>query len=597
MSIQSVLSFLKKHISILHELAVLCLYALSFFVLTYPLIFHFQSGIIGNYWSDAPQFLWNAWEWGKKISVGDLSLFTHDVLYPFTNSLAMSTHAFVQSALVAGMDTIFHNIATSFNFVFLVSSVLSAYCAYHFFAFHFKKKSVAFLAGQFFAFQHLWAVYVLFGTQNILSLWYLSATFLAYESYRRRHNPWYLALTGIVLGLAFTNDFLMFTMIAVPLFLYILFTHVSIAEGTPRSLLQKILMIGASFLAVSGWYILELIKQRPMFASLALPTVNDVSFYHADFINLFRPSHFHLLWGSLSSLYRNVAQNAGNAFIGFTFMCVLLAVMPYWCVKPGTKAVRWKVFAIFLIIFVALLLLAVGPYLYVWGYATNLPMPYFWLHKIFALVNNFRVPTRWLLPATFWLAGLFGFMVASLFMPLKRRAYVTLTVVIYCGLLLDSLMVPKHILPVTQGLSPVFSFIAADTSHRSVIEVPLTITSGYFTVGTGSQISMLHQVIHHHPIMGGLISRLPFSVKNFYEHEPIVKYLVKFQTNKPDEDDVDPEKIKHFIKLYNPGFVVFNKQITNFSGQSSAAFIDYLKKYLHVSLYYEDNEELVYKMP
>ena len=97
----------------------LVLYALSFCLLTWPLIRYFAVGISGFYNSDAPIFLWNAWEWQKKLLLGDWSFVTHDLFWPHTTSIILHTHTQVQSLIAAVFNLFFRNLVLSFNLVYL----------------------------------------------------------------------------------------------------------------------------------------------------------------------------------------------------------------------------------------------------------------------------------------------------------------------------------------------------------------------------------------------------------------------------------------------------------------------------------------------
>ncbi|MEK9152934.1 MAG: hypothetical protein AAB692_06225, partial [Patescibacteria group bacterium] len=496
------------------ELAVIALYAVSFFIETYPLVRHFASGIVGGYESDAPIFLWNAWEWDKKFRAADFSFSTTDVLYPHASSLLLHTHTMVDSSFAAAINAVTGNLALSFNIVFLLTGVAAAYFAYRFFYLMTKNRVAAFLAGQFFAFQHLWAVYVLFGTRNLTSLWYLPAALCAAELRRQKKLDGFSAALGLVAALAFLDDFIIFVFTVFSVALYSAIMHLMVRRQELRDWIRQIAISGLAFFAIAGWKIHLLAVSATGVRDIAVPTTQDVDFYHADIINLLRPAHFHALWGNLSTLFRDASLTNGNDFIGFAFLLVLATALIIRSV-PGQAMKNGRMAAAFALLAGTALLMSFGPYLHIWGWNTGIPMPHYFLNGIWPQFNNLRVPLRWLFVAMLFLGGVLACLLDYVLQFFSRRIRPIVAGAIYALLLLDVFFWPKNIIPVTQGISPIYQTMAQDPAG-SVLELPMAIGSGYFTLGADGSIAMLHQTIHHHPIIGGSLSRLPFSLKDSY---------------------------------------------------------------------------------
>jgi len=577
----------------LREFFPLVLYALSFGVLTWPLIRYFAVGISGFYNSDAPIFLWNAWEWQKKLLLGDWSFVTRDLFFPHATSLILHTHTQIQSLLAAVFNLVFKNLVFSFNLVYLLSAVAGAYFAFLFFRLLTKNYWAALLAGQYFGFQHLWGIYSLFGTQNLLGFWYIPAVLYGYEAYCQKKRWGYLVWAGAVLGLAFLNEFIIFVYAVAVLVVFALTRMIFMERFRWKEFFKQTAIGVVSFLAVSGWKILVIIQDRAAVQNIALPTMSDVDFYHADFINLIRPSRLHGLWGNLGYLFRPVDLSAGNAFIGFTFVAVVLLFL-FWRYRTKIKLGQRSLMYVLLIGYGVMLIMACGPYWHIWGYNTGVPMPHWFLAKISSQFNNLRMPARWLIPATIFLAGILALFLGYVFDKIKSKKILAVIIsALFVGLILDSFFLPKSILFVNNTVSPVYEQIK-QVGGGVVVEIPLAITSGYFSLGESSRVSMLHQTIHEQPILGGHLSRLPFSVRDNYEREPVIKYLVHYRAGGPAADDLAPEKIKKFFDYYQPRYFILDKQLDSFRNASGQVLINYLTENLELKFYYEDSEVLVF---
>jgi len=586
--------FFIKYKKQLRECSILLLYTISFFVLTYPLILYFNSGILGYQNSDAPIFLWNVWELNKNIFSNHTLFQTADLFFPKNTSLFLHTYTPVQSFLVLFIHAFVNNIVVSFNIIFLFSSVANAYFAFLFFRLLSKNNIAALLAGHFFGFQHLWAIYSLHGTQNILSIWYIPLSLYFYELYHQKKKNLFLLLCGGVLALAFINDFIIFASAGFVLMLYALVKTIFLQKEGLKSFIKQFCITTFSFAILAGWKIYLLHKNKTELSKVAIPTLEDVDFYHADFINLFRPSHFHAFWGNLSPLYRPVAFENGNAFIGFTSIIIILLFLIIFFFKKTifqhTKLVIW-----FLILYLLTLSMATGPFFHFAGFNTHIPMPYFFLSKITPQILNLRMAARWLIPAAIFLAGILCFLLTYILNNLSKNKKIILSVVLYSILILDVLMWPKHILfAVPEKISGVYTAINKDT-FGSVLEIPFGISSGYFTLGSDSKMNMLHQVIHRKPILGGHVSRLPFEYRDFYNREPVLKYLLNYQVKNPDKDDLASHSIQHFFETYKLTYIIFNKEEAKFEDEASQRLLVYFIKNLGFKLYFEDDQVLALK--
>lgn len=584
-SIKSVLKTLWcKH------LCALAAYSFAFIFLTWPLVQSIGTHILGFYRSDAPIFLWNAWEWQNKFSAGDLSYYAKDIFYPNSVSIIFHTHTFVQSAIIAVFNVVVRNVILSFNFVYWLSAVAGAFFTYLFFLKKTKHYFASLLAGQFFGFQHLWAVYSLFGTQNIISFWYIPAGLCAYAYFQEKYHKRYIFLAGAILGLAFLNDFNMFAFAGGALGVYVIATHIVEKHGL-KQIVQQWAILLVSFVLVAGWNIGYIVRHKQEIAHSAVPSVSDVDYYHADPINLVRPSRLHMLWPKLNSMFTTASQSQGNAFLGFTTFFILLSVFLVW--KRTKQAPDQKPFIVYGALFLVVLSLSFGPYAHIAGVLTPLPMPYFFIGKIVTQFNNLRVPLRWLFPSMFFFAGIVAFSLQYVFQKISTKAVLILSILLFNGFLLDSWLGPKQLLVVD-------SYPTVSDEIRSnpgvVMELPLAISSGFYAAAEGARINQLHQVSHGQPIIGGTLSRAPKNFIESYEKEPVIKFLLLYKNAQPDAQDVDEKNIQIFFSKYNVRYILFDKQLGESEDVAGKSLFSFINKKLRFSKFYEDDKVVAFKL-
>lgn len=581
-------SRIKKIITVLAPFA---FYTVIFLVLTYPLVFNFSSAIAGATDSDAPVFFWNAWQLEKQIMEKDFGLSTNDLLFPTNPSLITHTYTQLQSIIVAFFNIFFNNLVLSFNLVFLLFSVLSAYFAYKFFYLLTSHKLASILAGQLFAFQAMWSIYVMFGTQNLLSIWFLPCTLFLYELYRKKRKARFGIIGGIVLGLSLVNGFYPFAFTFVGIIIYSLLRLVFSNKRSLLQYLKGVIYFVMGFIVSAGWKIVILFQNIDYSSSLSIPSVSHVDFYHADFMNILRPVQFHPWWGVWSNWFRDISITNGNSFIGFTVIGIILLFITLIFVKKA-KVDEKKLILLFALGYFLVLLLSFGPILHFFGYNTGIYMPHYLLQKIFTQINNLRVPMRWLLMGQIFFAGMVMYFIRYIFNQTNKSFQKVLFTIISIGFLIDVAYLPRQIIPIHDSSTEAYRQIE-NNEKGTVLNIPIEINNGFFTVGETSCMSMVYQTIHGNPIIGGRLSRMEENIKDYSEF-PIMKYLLAPKENSPDIDDTNLENISYFDSTYQIKYISIDKNYIDIESLSGQQLVNYLGDQLKFSnKLFEDSYFLV----
>lgn len=575
-----------------NDLLIFILYAIIFLILTFPLIFNFSTSIIAPYDSDGPIFLWNAWHFQKNLLVGNFSLYTDYLFYPHHTPLGLHTYSQFQSILTFLVNFFTHNLVLSFNLVYLFSVSVSAYFTYKFFQLLYFKNSVSFLAGILFAFQPLWSIYALFGTQNFLQMWYVPATLYFYEKFRQNHKSVNAFLVGAIIACAFINDFYPFVFSVTGLFIYSLCINFHQIFKLSKHYWKLLVLSLLGFLTIAGWKIFLLWQQKDFITQMPKPSLQDIdSLYFADPVNLFRPVQWHILWGSWSTWFGNFSLQNGNSFIGFTFVLVLILFL---LVKMNKKT-TWqdkKIFITFLIAYLFILSLSFGPYLHFFGITTHWPMPDYFLSKIFPSFNHLRFPARWLILGQIFFCGIFVSLLAYIQNNLRPKLYKTLVIFLTIALIVEVMFLPRTIMPIFGKETAAIQEIAKQIDNKTVLTTPMAISSGYFDLGETHKKAMAYQIIHQKPILEGHLSRLPLAYKD-YAQEPIIKYFLNYQNAQLDAADLDIENIKQFFSTYQLGYIIIDKQKVDLDAQTSKTLLNYLQTNLNFQLLIENQYQII----
>lgn len=575
---------------LLPYLLVIFLYSLSFFILTFPLIKNFSSGIIGNQGSDAPIYFWNTWMWKQKMLSWDWSYVTRTIFFPWQPSIIMHTNTQVQALLGALVGMVLRNFTLGFNLVFWMSSLAGAFFAFLFFKLKTKDWISAFLAGQYFGFQHLFGIYSLFGTQNVLSFWYVSASLYFFELFLQKNKKLFLFWLAAILSLAFYNELIIFIFSVTMIFLYGLGVII-LEKKKIKNYLKPALLVWMVFLLISLPKILAIDWRSGGAGQTQTPTLMDVDYYHSDIINLFRPSVHHLVGDKLGRWGGDFALYNGNAFLGFTFFLVLFAWLLYY--KKYQFSLEDKnLYLVYSVGAIIIFSLACGPYLHLFGESLGVVMPHWFIFQIWSGINNLRVPARWLFVFIFFIAGILSLWLKNIFGQISKKMKVFLSVVIYLLLIFDCWFLPKNIIS-TKPDSPVFLTISSDRLG-SVLEMPFLMATGQFNLNGSEYSSLLHQTWHWHNQLGGMLSRLSFTWRDSYQVEPVTKYLINYQTKKADQKDLDQENIDIFVGLHDLRYIILDKSKMSLSNKAGKDLLEYIKSKLNFKIYFEDDKYLVF---
>jgi hypothetical protein len=532
-----------------YQLYVILAHSLLTLVLTYPLVFHLTTQVVGLP-EDNLQSLWNLW-WVKHAI---LDLHTHPyytdyLFYPQGASLVFHTLSLFNSLLSIPLQFIFNRI-TCYNLLILLSFVLAGWGMY-LLAYQLTRHSGAsFVASLVFAYSpyhfahaehHLQLTSIQFIPFFVLYLIKLSA-----------QPGWkYSLLAGGFLFLTalcswyYLLYLLVFCLIFIPYQLVI-----QAPQQLNRRLLGKLLAMLLFFGILISPFIYPMLKEK--FYGTYYFSKDLQALFSADLTAFFIPPPAHPLAPPyLDKLYNTLGKNPWEATVFLGYSVLLLA-------GYAIRKLEWNKTGVWVISGFTFAAFSLGPQLHILGETVlpSAPMPYWLIHQI-PLLKMSSTPSRFVVITFLSLAVLVGYAIAYIFreLPLKKILGLSaerIGMALIGGLILfEYLALPVNICSPDQVTQAPFieQQLTADREDFAVLELPLM---DYWC----NNIFMYRQTRHQKKMLSGRVSRLSHQAAKFLFHSP-VKQLFDYATLKEDFFiKLKPLLIQHQIK-----YVILNRYL------------------------------------
>jgi hypothetical protein len=266
-----------------------------------------------------------------------------------------------------------------------------------------------------------------------------------------------------------------------------------------------------------------------------------------DVVSLVAGNPFHPIWGA-------VVQHLYGAFqIDLVESGAWLGIVPIAALYFARRLpIDWTL-RLWLAVAAVFFIWALGPYLLVAGVPTGLWLPELIVRYV-PIAANARIPGRAMVIVYLALAVISAIVVSRL--RGDRAPWFAAVVCVVAGI--DFLAAP---LPIYQ-LKPLALYDEiASAASGAVLELPLGLRDGFGETGTFDHEALFYQTIHAKPIAGGFIARLPPSVKQRYDSEPVFRALLALSSRQPSDAAVRlPERseIREFLITQQFAFVVVN---------------------------------------
>lgn len=261
-----------------------------------------------------------------------------------------------------------------------------------------------------------------------------------------------------------------------------------------REMLLRLALLCGVFLVLDGWLYVGMLR-----AYLAEPYLgsHNAALFSADLHSFFLPNAISAHADATGDWHAWTGNDAENsAYIGY--IALALAIV---------GAIRARAARPYLLVAAAGFVLALGPMLHVGGLVWREPtMPYDWLTRAFPLLEFGGVPTRFSWLTTFGVADAAGAGLAQLWR--GGRAWRVAAIALAVVAVAESW--PRRQVTAAWGTPrPFFRRMADDRERWAVLDA------------SNPQRALWNQTLHHHPMVGGYVTRPPTRFASALTGDPV----------------------------------------------------------------------------
>jgi hypothetical protein len=167
---------------------------------------------------------------------------------------------------------------------------------------------------------------------------------------------------------------------------------------------------------------------------------------------------------------------------------------------------------------------ALGPYLVVFGRSLPLMLPAA-VVRFLPVIRNARMPGRTIVVV--YLAG--AMLSAYGFQALRESKRRRLAIGLSLLAIVDLAPARPPVLPVDRP--PLYETLRRRPEAGAVCELPLGLRDGFGVIGVFDPWALWHQTIHERPMTGGLVSRLPPSIRRGYTGRPVLGSFLRLSAD------------------------------------------------------------------
>jgi hypothetical protein len=587
---------------------VLALFVGLTLVLTYPLVTHFSTHVLGtDIWAfDEYTFIWNMW-WFKHslLDLHSNPLFSDYIFFPVGISLVLYTYNLFNALLSLPLQP-WLGLPAIANLINVLSLSLSGYGTYLLVRYllrvderlqpirAFALEGAAFVGGLVYAFSSYHFVYAALGHNELVTTQWLPLYVLFLIKTLREERWLNAVLAGVFATLALLCDMLF------AVFLVFLTLIVFGFAGRRR----------LSSVAVAKRFGLLLLTCLVTYWPLGVPILRE--FLRGDYamqgwghsekllVDLFgftTPTALHPLFGGdwtseLIAVREGTARfvDVNTVFVGWAVLLLaLVASVRYW-----GRLKAWTLGAL------ASAVLAMGPLLHINGRSTfdldgllvNVPLPFILLHYI-PFVNANRVPHRFSAVLTLCLAVLVGFAAYGILQRMQGRALLLgLSAFLSFAVLFEHLAVP---MPLTDARMPEWYYeVAQEPGDFAILEFPLGWRNSFGVFGVERTQTEYYQTVHHKRLPSGNISRNPPFKFDYFRQIPIFDSIARVELY----EELDPARVEQdrllvddLIYFFDIRYLVFQPIVPNRPPYSDTRpqVEEYVLQVFPAELVYEDS--------
>lgn len=463
------------------HVVVLSGYLVATLLMTYPVVLSLTRSIPMDHqikdWypgdGDPWHFLWAFWYFKRALATFPPHLFWTDlVFYPLGFEIPFIT-GIGAILLPAALLVPLVGLTVTYNLLWILSFVLAGYAMYLLGRYLFEDRMVAFLCGYLFTFSsyrmlHALEHLPLLMASFLIPLFALSL-FKAVEEPTTKHWVFCALVWAASAGISWYGT--------ISLFLYLVIFVVALARQRRPTIqawrhLRPVAVALVVLVVTASPFVLPLMISSARDSIVDRP-LTESNLYAADLLAFFVPSARNPLFGRfVGPMYQRFTGNPYEQTVYLGYILLGLSLV-------GVLRSPWGKTRLFAVTAVTFFVLALGPFLHVYGQdrfslddsVLSVPLPYLLLHYI-PFLKGMRVPSRFTELLVFSLAVLAGYGLSALCARLSRpRWRGALVGMLLVGAAAELATVPFPV--VSADASRVYSEIGSRRGPFMVLELPL----------------------------------------------------------------------------------------------------------------------------
>ncbi|MBD3329759.1 hypothetical protein GF357_04680 [Candidatus Dojkabacteria bacterium] len=434
----------------------------------------------------------NSWiiNWNHHIfRSGDWKNYFNDSrFYPYQKTLLTGDHLFLLSLVRYPICLIFNNPVLSYNFLLFLAFPLSCFAAYKLARYYFKDIKISIVVGLIWGFAPF--RFGNFEQIQIVSSYFLPLSILAFEKLLKlcearktdsSDDYKKVAVGGLIFGLLISFAGLMTvyqlaygTVILGAILIYRLL--VDKYKFNPKKCLLGLGVAVFAVIAILGPFYFRYYKFSK--DHNAKRSIKTSQLYNADLTSVFHAAPGNLLYGQSCPFLNKFSTKASpchetSMFQGITVLLLALIALikmikrkgfVFWGLRLDSQAIFFVLMLLISYIF------ALGPKLKILGNETPLVMPYTFLYKIFPLAQATRVPGRFSMLYSLFLALIAG---KGLKLISPKSGKPLLVILVSLVILLESFSGPLALASAREIELDVYKFLRERDDIEVIIEFPI----------------------------------------------------------------------------------------------------------------------------
>ena len=221
----------------------------------------------------------------------------------------------------------------------------------------------------------------------------------------------------------------------------------------------------------------------------------------------------------------------------------------------------WRPSRIWIAITATFSVLALGPFLHVWGFNTHVPGPWAFVRYL-PLIGLARTPARMAIVVALGMSVLFATALTHLGhrWPQRRRMLIASVAI---AMLFELLPAPR---PLYSASVPAFyARISEDPHDVTLLELPVGVRDGTSSVGNFTARSQFFQTAHGKPLIGGYLSRVSRRRIAEVRQDPMLDALIRLSEGETFDRARESALVEggpDFIRRGRIGYVVIDNDRT-----------------------------------